>query len=1178
MPTSRKTAHPDATTVIALTTEMVVSTKAVIDSLGFFAIKPKAKPISEAVERVADTARLINLRSVALMGDEIVHLSKQMEMAEGSAVQDEIDAIRGGLNALLRYITNASTSGKLSSGLGIHSAYAELVRSAPGRTPLNRGEIFLPVYAVYGDNASTYNAGKFVAEIARYQDEFHQALLRYNGNKCFDTINAMRTTLVTMETKIPPANFRMFFSLAISYLDIALRADGKIAKEDEGLLARIDRELAEIVRGDVEVSEATISWFFYVIAQATQFSARVRTFQDTYDLTRMIEQDAGGVVSEQTLSSAHTALENSRKSWESAMVKNGEVKAAKNSTFALAAVCNTIGDYSLKTLSFTMGALADGIATDVVPINPETAVFGASILIAIGERIDRILTDPKGGRALADFHKDRVRAVLSGKKPSELPNQMRVQVGYSQEILDEVYNNVSAAEQIVDQCVREGIKETKVEEAIKLLSMASSALMLINLMDGADFADKVTAHVKVTLDSLLDNEPASPSGNILMAESVMLLSRYVKLITIDSQQANVTLNKGLSMFATDENEEPASDVNIEDGPFEVVDDEELGPIFFEEAKEVIHGCIMPAIEKLTNNIANESAFADVRRGFHTIKGSARMVGLVHVGMISQHVEHALNIIRDTKTVKLVPDMLTWMRGACVLIEDVVVKLEGGAPAKVVQAPYQAVYEAFAATNTFLLEPGLEDADSISPAKTPAPVILTVSPAPEVLSSFDSEVVHISETGPVITPLQTSSTHHVPAENVLSEPQFDLSKTPSDRLEIPANGVTQIELAPQMAPAIALSMIEPDHPLALVKEAAENDAVLDEQAKLGLDLDVTDGSHAGKPPVILDNEPIFLVLDSADELPVTGGESSRDVVIGDLQIPAALYQAFVEEANTFYAELDKLVREMVSGKRTVMDFECIRLAHSLAGMGRTTGLSAITEMASGLESWASLQQNHNLHIDAETAEVLRDTLEALEGMILGVSDMLEPMSDVKLVRRLNLLIEKEDHRLAHGQAEEEITLSVMERIEAGGEISDIDLPATVVEIVESVAPIAEKVVDISAQEKPTVNIPEAIEIDFDLPIRSLPAPLSVTEPKRESARASTPKPAPAPVRKPALTAKPVLNSAAAHSKPSTATKPTSTTKPVPRPQIKQLPMSKPVPKPVLSRMQKLGLWFKSLFGK
>ncbi len=71
-------------------------------------------------------------------------------------------------------------------------------------------------------------------------------------------------------------------------------------------------------------------------------------------------------------------------------------------------------------------------------------------------------------------------------------------------------------------------------------------------------------------------------------------------------------------------------------------DEELMEIFLGEAQEVLeaisHGC-----EQLSTNANDHEALTNVRRGFHTLKGSGRMVGLKDFGEAGWSMEQTLNL-------------------------------------------------------------------------------------------------------------------------------------------------------------------------------------------------------------------------------------------------------------------------------------------------------------------------------------------------------------------------------------------------------------------------------------------------------------------------------------------------------------------------------------------------------
>ena len=70
-------------------------------------------------------------------------------------------------------------------------------------------------------------------------------------------------------------------------------------------------------------------------------------------------------------------------------------------------------------------------------------------------------------------------------------------------------------------------------------------------------------------------------------------------------------------------------------------DAELLGIYLEEAEEVL-GNIAAHLDRLRGNNADLDAFITIRRGFHTLKGSGRMVGLNVLGEAAWTVEQALN--------------------------------------------------------------------------------------------------------------------------------------------------------------------------------------------------------------------------------------------------------------------------------------------------------------------------------------------------------------------------------------------------------------------------------------------------------------------------------------------------------------------------------------------------------
>ncbi len=98
-------------------------------------------------------------------------------------------------------------------------------------------------------------------------------------------------------------------------------------------------------------------------------------------------------------------------------------------------------------------------------------------------------------------------------------------------------------------------------------------------------------------------------------------------------------------------------------------DEEIREIFVEEAEEVLQN-IGEYFPKWAANFDDLEALLEFRRGFHTLKGSGRMVGAKVVGELAWAIENMLNKVRDKI---LVPDqvMVNIVSETLAIIPDIV---------------------------------------------------------------------------------------------------------------------------------------------------------------------------------------------------------------------------------------------------------------------------------------------------------------------------------------------------------------------------------------------------------------------------------------------------------------------------------------------------------------------------
>jgi chemosensory pili system protein ChpA (sensor histidine kinase/response regulator) len=104
-------------------------------------------------------------------------------------------------------------------------------------------------------------------------------------------------------------------------------------------------------------------------------------------------------------------------------------------------------------------------------------------------------------------------------------------------------------------------------------------------------------------------------------------------------------------------------------------DPEIVEIFIEDARDVL-GTIGKEYPAFRQNHENTAALLELRRGFHTIKGSGRMVGATEIAETAWTIENMLNRLRDGK-IRFSPPILEVLEEAQAVLPLMVAQLEGG---------------------------------------------------------------------------------------------------------------------------------------------------------------------------------------------------------------------------------------------------------------------------------------------------------------------------------------------------------------------------------------------------------------------------------------------------------------------------------------------------------------------
>jgi chemotaxis protein histidine kinase CheA/CheY-like chemotaxis protein len=172
-------------------------------------------------------------------------------------------------------------------------------------------------------------------------------------------------------------------------------------------------------------------------------------------------------------------------------------------------------------------------------------------------------------------------------------------------------------------------------------------------------------------------------------------------------------------------------------------DPEFVELFIEEAKDEI-AKLNQFFPLWDSNPQDQEALVNVRRSFHTLKGSGRMVGAQLIGDFAWSVENLLNRVIN-KTLDRTPDMMSVLRSSVAAVPELVEQLETG------RAPQADIAKIINTANTLagVRPPSATQSLAAAPApvRRPEPPVLapameapTLSPLPEKKTAPASEVI------------------------------------------------------------------------------------------------------------------------------------------------------------------------------------------------------------------------------------------------------------------------------------------------------------------------------------------------------------------------------------------------------------------------------------------------------
>ena len=474
---------------------------------------------------------------------------------------------------------------------------------------------------------------------------------------------------------------------------------------------------------------------------------------------------------------------------------------------------------------------------------------------------------------------------------------------------------------------------------------------------------------------------------------------------------------------------------------EEIDAELLG-IFLEEAHEVL-ATIEENLETLRNQPHNVEVLTTIRRSFHTLKGSGRMVGLKDVGEAAWAIEQTLNLwLRQEQEVTFA--LFNLLDQAKTVFRDWVRHLE----TRTGTAPDPAAMIAFA--------------DSLRQGEGEAPTLPAM--APSMTETIVTRFIGHEYDEPEPTP-------ELPSAEIISLDFPVLPGDASETVSAESGGAEIIEFgAAETAPTEAFSLPNSDETkaeaeiiaFAPLEELPE--ILVETPAETPVDVDATESAVAefvaesveapmAWPPAIETAPESLATETTGTDVAGEAGTPGEEPVALPVEEPTTrsgpsgvLLDIFRDEANGHLGTLQRQLAVLEREEVVPTPHEMYRAAHTLAGISATVGIPLLNQLGHALEN-ALMRRDHAAQPGSlEALGVIRMAIDEIGLVLASLADRRDIALPPGLIENLDEIYPAQ---IIHPSIEAAET--VVEEPAVAEEFSSLATPAIVASATKPEAP-------------------------------------------------------------------------------------------------------------------------------
>lgn len=629
--------------------------------------------------------QVLELKSITVITGKIELLLDDLMTQRSDTVLTCTDTINRAINAILDYL-NHLIDGSTGNPLRLFSAYRDLMYLT-GNQQVSELDLFFPFLRTDPPlkplvNESNSQQLKLLAKRAR--TEYQMGLVQWLKNpSATENLEKMHHALTEVEQLPGPSEQRIFWWVAAGFLESLISQESEIELSSRKLCGNIEKILRHRAEGSHQDTSQLIRELLYHLARYQSFPAseQIEAIRKAFSLPSVTAHEAIEsdhlAVQHDSLCKIRETLKQTNEDWQAfCSGKQIDLTSFLENMAHVRELSKHLQCLPIQQLTDAIDHAARTLQnkqSHSTTMNEQATMEIATALLHLESILENFNVLPNDLSAQIESISARLKTVTATDEAEaglnatsssgETQNPARKRQ-LQEQAVQEMLANLKQIEKKVEQFFLSPTEREALPDVLTLFHQTAGVLDMLELKRAHHLLNLCTNQTKKLL---ADDYAMTHQEQNLLADGLSSLSFYLEAYKNNPEANHRVIDSAIAVFETTAHQKSATSLitgeSTNDPETEETDIEETGTvenaypepgsktdsgvdpelleIFLEEADEIL----AEIAESTVNSQSDKSdlkSLATIRRGFHTIKGSGRMVRLDSLSDAAWTMEKTLN--------------------------------------------------------------------------------------------------------------------------------------------------------------------------------------------------------------------------------------------------------------------------------------------------------------------------------------------------------------------------------------------------------------------------------------------------------------------------------------------------------------------------------------------------------